>query len=205
MRLFYYPALCVLVLGIVGCQSTPSNLEQQVNKLPAQKGQDKPTVKEQAQVKVTPYPESGIVQQSQPLPTVYQPSVTAQPPRVILPEPTHQANHRNLKDGRGIAAYSKLMQDYMQSLKQNNLGAAENYLIQAQRMAPQSAEVYRELARLSNLKQQGASAEAFARKGLTFAQNNVQRKQLWQQILQSAQLRNNVILMQQAQQNISKY
>jgi hypothetical protein len=123
---------------------------------------------------------------------------------VILPEQTPTPN-RHLKNGHGIAAYEKLMQDYLQSLRKNNLIAAEQQLIQAQRIAPQSADVYRELARLANLKKQAANAEALARKGLTFAQNNVQRKQLWQQILQSAQQQNKAALIQQAQQNIAKY
>ena len=82
---------------------------------------------------------------------------------------------------------------------------AESNLLQAQRMAPQSAEVYRELARLANLRKQGSNAEALARKGLSFAQNNTMRKQLWEQILQSAKLRNNTNLTRQATQMMQRY
>lgn len=180
---------------IVGCQTTPAPVQSTV-KQPQAVIVTSPSP-ETTKVITTPYPDSGIRRESQPLPSTT-------PPRVILPEqqPTPQ---RNLKDGRGVAAYEKLMQDYLQSLNKGDLANAESQLLQAQRIAPQSADVYRELARLANLRKQAANAEALARKGLTFAQNNVQRKQLWQQILQAAQLRNNAALIQQAQRNIAKY
>lgn len=195
MKNMSYISILSIIAILAGCQTTPPTVSQSPS-LPKDKAPEtqQPT---DTKVKITPFPENGIQSQSQPLP----PAPT--PPRVILPPQTKSQS--NLKDGRGIAAYQKLMQDYLQSLRKNDIASAENFLIQAQRIAPQSADVYRELARLANLKKQGASAEAFARKGLTFAQNNAQRKQLWQQVLQSAQLRNNTVLIQQAQQNIAKY
>ncbi len=192
---------CVIMLcsslSIVGCQTTtPIQPSIETPKTKVIPQPPTPTSK----VIITPYPDHEIRREAQPLPPVAPP----QPPLVILPEQTPTPN-RHLKNGHGIAAYEKLMQDYLQSLRKNNLIAAEQQLIQAQRIAPQSADVYRELARLANLKKQAANAEALARKGLTFAQNNVQRKQLWQQILQSAQQQNKAALIQQAQQNIAKY
>ncbi|MCH4246499.1 MAG: tetratricopeptide repeat protein [Acinetobacter populi] len=200
MKHCHYTLLLCAAAFLVGCQTTPP-----VSKSSVPVPEDKTPVVQQtpessSKVQITPLPDHGIQSQSQPLPSA---PIASVPPRVILPPQTTAPS--NLKDGRGIAAYQKLMEDYLQSLRNNDIASAENYLIQAQRIAPQSADVYRELARLANLKKQGASAEAFARKGLTFAQNNAQRKQLWQQILQSAQLRNNAVLIQQAQQNIAKY
>ncbi|KAA8734752.1 hypothetical protein F4V57_03030 [Acinetobacter qingfengensis] len=191
-----------LIMGtmLAGCQSLPPQTSGQIEQ-PKSEQKAEPEQK----VKTAPYPDDGIRRESKPLPSipVQQPS-TQSPPRVILPAPKPQPKQQ-LKDGRGVAAYQKLMSDYLVNLRNNRLSAAENNLIQAQRIAPQSADVYRELARLANLRQQGANAEAMARKGLTFAQNNTQRKQLWQQILQSAQIRNNNALIQQAQQNINRY
>lgn len=193
-------SLCLSVM-LVGCQS---NTAIKTEPAPAQISVEPP--KEEPRVKITPYPDSGIKRETQPLPRITtQPApVISSPPRVILPE-QKPAPVRQLKDGHGIAAYDRLMQNYLQALKQNNLVEAEKNLLQAQRIAPQSADVYRELARLANLRKQASNAEAFARKGLTFAQSNVQNKQLWQQILHSAQLRNNTLLIQQAQQKIAQY
>lgn len=203
MKPLHYSVIFASTLLFLGCQTTPKTKVKPIEKpTPPSSENSQPPSK----VIITPYPESNIRQESQPLPLLAV-QVPPPPPRVILPEQTAAANNatKTLKDGQGIAAYEKLMQDYLQSLQKNDLSGAENLLIQAQRIAPQSADVYRELARVANIKKQGANAEALARKGLTFAQNNVQRKQLWQQILHSAQLRNNAALIQQAQQNIAKY
>lgn len=184
----------------IGCQSTAM-----IQTTPAQPQATIEPVKEEPRVKITPYPDADIKRETQPLPHVVATPVPPRtPPRIILPE-QKPAPVRQLKDGHGIAAYDKLMQNYLHALKQNNLIEAEKNLLQAQRIAPQSADVYRELARLANLRKQGSNAEAFARKGLTFAQNTTQHKQLWQQILHSAQLRNNTLLIQQAQQKIAQY
>lgn len=199
MILFRFSALFATSMILVGCQTTPIIQAEPV--LP--KATIPPeSVQPESKVKVIPYPDSGIRTESQPLPSGSNSS--ASPPRVILPEQIPQP-HRQLRDGRGIAAYQKAMQDYNQFLRQNNLVDAEKNLLQAQRIAPQSADVYRELARLANLRKQGSNAEAFARKGLSFAQTQVQRKQLWQQILLSAQIRQLPILIQQAQQQIARY
>lgn len=182
------------LVGLVGCQSLPSTSNPPTTKTEKQ-AEEKPKEKE-SKVVVTALPDDGIRRESQPLPP-------RQPPRVILPE--NQNNTKKLKDGQGVPAYQNLMQSYLKNLRQNNLKEAESSLIQAQRIAPQSAEVYRELARLANLRKQGSSAEAFARKGLSFAQNNTIRKQLWEQILESAKLRNNANLARQAQQMMQRY
>lgn len=118
------------------------------------------------------------------------------PPRLILPK--QPKSPVPLKTGQAIPAYQKLMKDYVGYLRQNNLIAAEQALTQAQRIAPQSSDVYRELSRIANLKKQYRSAEAFARKGLMYALSNVQRKLLWQQIQLSAVKRNDAALLQQA-------
>lgn len=182
------------LVGLVGCQSLPSTSNTPAAKTET-RSEEKPKEKE-SKVVVTALPDDGIRRESQPLPS-------RQPPRVILPK--NQNNTKKLKDGQGVPAYQNLMQSYLKNLRQNNLKEAENSLIQAQRIAPQSAEVYRELARLANLRKQGSSAEAFARKGLSFAQNNTIRKQLWEQILESAKLRNNANLARQAQQMMQRY
>lgn len=199
MTLFKYSALIVASVVLVGCQTTPIIQAEPVVPKATLPPQPEPP---ESKVKIIPYPDSGIRKESQPLPSQNSPQIY--PPRVILPEQTPQPQ-RQLRDGRGVAAYQKAMQDYQQFLRQNNLIEAEKNLLQAQRIAPQSAEVYRELARLANLRKQGSNAEAFARKGLSFAQTQMQRKQLWQQILHSAQIRQLPVLIQQAQQQIARY
>ena len=184
--------LCCYMLG---CQSTPV-----IQPEPITPKITLPEVQEpESKVKVIPYPPSDIVRESQPLPPIQQPT------RVILPVEPKSPPTRQLKDGQGIPAYTNAFNRYTEALRQNNLAEAEKNLLQAQRIAPQSADVYRELARLANLRKQGGTAEAFSRKGLSFAQNNVQRKQLWEQILQSAKIRQSAVLIQQAQQQIAKF
>ena len=190
MNQFKLSLVGAMAIVFVGCQSTPIGNPASTPK--EEKKAEEKSEKSDSKVVVTPFPDDGIRRESQPL-----------PPRLILPE--NQNNHKKLKDGKGVPAYQNLMQSYLKNLRQNNLSDAESNLLQAQRMAPQSAEVYRELARLANLRKQGSNAEALARKGLSFAQNNTMRKQLWEQILQSAKLRNNTNLTRQATQMMQRY
>ena len=190
MNQFKLSLVGAIAIVFVGCQSTPIGNPASTPK--EEKKAEEKSDKSDSKVVVTPFPDNGIRRESQPL-----------PPRLILPE--NQNNHKKLKDGKGVPAYQNLMQSYLKNLRQNNLSDAESNLLQAQRMAPQSAEVYRELARLANLRKQGSNAEALARKGLSFAQNNTMRKQLWEQILQSAKLRNNTNLTRQATQMMQRY
>ncbi|WP_374295281.1 hypothetical protein [Acinetobacter sp.] len=196
MNQFKLTLVGAMTIVFVGCQSTPTNPPETLPKVKQDQKTSQKTQKDTSKVVVTPLPDDGIRRESQPLPS-------RQPPRLILPE--NQKNHQHLKDGQGVPAYQNLMQSYLGNLRQNKLKVAESSLLQAQRIAPQSAEVYRELARLANLRKQASSAEAFARKGLSFAQNNTMRKQLWEQILQSAKLRNNANLTRQATQMMQRY
>ncbi len=68
---------------------------------------------------------------------------------------------------------------------------AERYALQAQRLAPQAAETYLFLALTANHKQQYSNAESLARRGLSFAQSQAMKKQLWLVILKAGQQRNN--------------
>ena len=200
MRQSYKAFICCAfsALAFTACQTTPVIHTESVKPQATIEPLPPPS-----RVQVSPYPESGIERQSQPLPSTT-PTVVKKPQAVIIPPSTIPKTTTTLKDGRGIPAYEKLMQDYIQRLKQNNLVEAEKLLLQAQRIAPQSADVYRELSRLANLRKQASNAEAFAQKGLTFAQTKVQQRQLWEQILQSAQLRNDTIRIQTAKQQIAQ-
>ena len=185
-------------LLLTGCLNLPSTSEKQSSTQRETTTEKKPPI----QAKTTAYPDHGIQVERLPLPSGT-PSSSSQPV-VIVPTPAKTAAQK-LKDGRGIPAYKTAMDSYLINLRANNLAAAESNLLQAQRIAPQSSAVYREMARLANLKKQNARAEAFARKGLTLAQNNVERKLLWRQILQSAQQSKNSALIQEAQQQINRY
>ena len=125
--------------------------------------------------------------------------------RIILPASARMVSAPIYKDGRNVPAYRQLMRDYIAYLRKNDLVHAEMALLHAQRLAPQSADVYRELARLANLKKQSMRAEVFARKGLMFAVNTVQKRQLWKQILSSAQLRLDTQLIKRAKSELLQY
>ncbi|ENK7511823.1 tetratricopeptide repeat protein, partial [Acinetobacter baumannii] len=104
-----------------------------------------------------------------------------------------------------LPAFKTLMQKTEQAYKNQQWSEAERYALQAQRLAPQAAETYLFLALTANHKQQYSNAESLARRGLSFAQSQAMKKQLWLVILKAGQQRNNPKTVQEAQQALKAF
>lgn len=117
--------------------------------------------------------------------------------QVVVPQ---QSVRQKLEDGRRLPAFQKLMQQTKVAYKQGQFNQAETAALQAQRLAPQAAETYLYLALIANQKKQSANAEALARRGLSYAQSDAMKRQLWLVIQKAAQQQNNAKSLAQAQQ-----
>ena len=91
------------------------------------------------------------------------------------------------------------MQKTQTAYRQGQWSQAQSYAMQAQRLAPQSSETFLYLALIANQQKQPANAESLARRGLSYAQSNVMKKQLWSMILKAGQMQKNQKTIQQAQ------
>ncbi|MDM1247848.1 tetratricopeptide repeat protein [Acinetobacter sp. R933-2] len=160
--------ILTLFLGLAACQSTP--IQSGSGKKPEPPVTQKPHVETPDGVKIIPYE---------------RPEIKREPMQVIVPE--QKANVQKFDDGRNIPAFNQLIQKTQTAFRQTKWDEAEKYALQAQRLAPQSAETYLWLAMIANHKKQARNADALARRGLSFAQSNAMRKQLWNTILQAAQ------------------
>lgn len=143
---------------------------------------EKPVEKTPEGVKITPYERPEIKRESIP---------------VVVPKTA--APVQRFEDGRNIPAFKALMQETQQAYQKGQWSQAENSALQAQRLAPQAAEAYLYLALIANQKQQFSNAEALAQRGLSFAQSDAMKKQLWLAALKSAQGQKNTVKVQQAQ------
>lgn len=192
-----------LTLGIglsllAGCQSTPAPSQPSVVTTvikepalpPALVIEETRQPKKEAKVKAVPNYGDGKIQR-QSLPSSVPPSPPPQP-KVLL------------RDGSNIPAFSGLISRAQQQIQANQLVAAEQTLIQAQRMAPQSTAVYAYLSQVALKKGQGSNAEAMARKGLMLTTNPRQQHAFWQLILASAELQNNATLAGQARSQMQR-
>lgn len=189
-------ALASLLLS--ACQSTPVPQPSKATPLPPASSQDNtrttPAVIHENGAKRTPL--SGASQpplQSSSLPS----STGISPPRVAQPNVV-------LRDGSNIPAFRVLITRAQQQIQSGQFDAAEQTLIQAQRMAPQSTAVYAYLSQVALGKKQGSNAEAMARKGLMLTRNPRQQHAFWQLIMAAAQLQNNPALASQAQQQMQQ-
>lgn len=178
-----YLGVAVLFLGLVACQSSP--VQTGSGKKPEPAPTQKPKVETPDGVKIIPYE---------------RPEIKRQPMQVIVPEQKVQA--QKFDDGHDIPAFNQLIKKTETAFRQSKWNEAENYALQAQRLAPQSAETYLWLALIANHKNQAKNAESLARRGLSFAQNNAMRKQLWLAILKSAQQQQNAKTIAEAQAKI---
>lgn len=97
------------------------------------------------------------------------------PPVVIQPQ-------RKLADGRDMPAVQSLLASASASLSQGRPEDAATSLERAQRLAPQSATVYQKLAEVRLQQGRNVEAEQLARKGLAYAQSNIQQAALWRVI-----------------------
>lgn len=166
---FVLSTLSILMLSLAGCQSlfTPPTPQKPSTKPPAKPAQ---TEKSPSAASTVPYE---------------RPEIKRQPYSVQIPQ--QAAPLQNFDDGQQLPAFNRLIQQTQQALQQGQLNQAEQYAMQAQRLAPQSAQSFLYLAQIAQANNQAANAESLARRGLSFAQNDGLKKQLWQVILQAGQ------------------
>lgn len=179
--LFKHIIVMVGLVGLVGCQSLPTQTNAPKKK--EEPVQEKPQgVKTPDGIKITPYD---------------RPEIKREPLQVIVPQ--QKAPAQKFNDGQGLPVFKQLMQQAQSALKQGQWDNAEKFALQAQRVAPQSAETFLYLALIANHKNQAANAESLARRGLSYAQSNAMRKQLWLTILKAGQTQKNNQTIQEAQ------
>lgn len=166
------------LIALAGCQNLPAPESKQPPK-PAQT--EKRDIKTPAGVVITPYEREEIQRKKM---------------QVIVPE---QQSKQQFDDGRQLPVFQKLMQKTQLAYKQGQWNEAEAAALQVQRLAPQSAETFLYLALIANKKNRPANAQALAQRGLSYAQTNAMKKQLWQVILKAAQQQKDQKTIQQAQ------
>lgn len=172
----------LLILSLVGCQTVP---EPQKPVSPAKPAAEKPKAQTPDGVVITPYERPEIKRQ-----------------KIVIPEQKPKSS--KLDDGRNLPAFKSLMQQTQQAYTKQQFAKAESTVMQAQRLAPQAPETYLYLGMIANRKNQPARADAFALRGLSYAQSRAMKKQLWQVRLKSAQQQKNAKAIQQAQQALKK-
>lgn len=165
------------LIGLVGCQSLPT---PETNKAEPTPSSEKKEIKTPSGVVITPYDREEIQRKKM---------------QVVIPE---QRSRQQFDDGRKLPAFKKLMQKSQLAYKQGQWNQAEAAALQAQRLAPQAAETYLYLALVANKKNKPANAEALAQRGLSYAQSNTMKKQLWLAILKAAQQQKDPKTIQQA-------
>lgn len=172
--------LCA-VIALTGCQSMTSKpAPKKTTKTPqtSQKQDVKPPTSPGVTIK--PYEREEIKRQ---------------PVQVVVPV---QKTVQKFDDGESLPAYKNLMSQSKAAYKSGQLANAESLALQAQRLAPQSAETFLYLSLISNEKNDAKNAESLAKRGLTYAQTDAIKRQLWLSIQRSAQKQNNTALAQEA-------
>jgi len=166
-----------LFLTLVGCQT----VTQESAPASSKSAPEKPRVQKSDGVVITPYDRPEIKRQ-----------------KIVVPEQKPQA--QKFDDGRQLPAFKKLIQQTQAAYKAQKFDQAEASVLQAQRLAPQAPETYLYLGMLANRKNQPAQAQAFAQRGLSYAQSNAMKKQLWLVILKAGQQQKNTQTIRKAQQ-----
>lgn len=183
-RQIKYLAVLTIVLAMAGCESNP--IQTGSGKKPEPVPQNpKPKVETPDGVKIIPYDRPEIKRESM---------------QVIVPE--QKALPQQFDDGHNIPAFNQLIKKTETAFRASQWDQAESFALQAQRLAPQSAETYLWLALIANHKNQTKNAESLAKRGLSFAQSDAMRKQLWSAILKSAQQQQNAKAIAEAQAKI---
>ncbi|OTG91884.1 hypothetical protein B9T34_00595 [Acinetobacter sp. ANC 3813] len=168
-----------ILLILAGCQSLPAP-EQKAPEKNAQKENPK-VIRDSSGVIIHPYD---------------RPDIERKP--VVIPKQPERV--QKFDDGRNLPAFKKLIQQTQSFYAKGELNKAEDTAMQAQRLAPQSAETFMYLAMIANRKNQPANAEALAQRGLSYAQSTPMKKQLWNIMLQAGQKQKKTQTIQKAQQ-----
>lgn len=122
-------------------------------------------------------------------------------PPVVPPPPVVPQPKRQLADGANLPAVQALLRTAKQQLSANDLKGAASSLERAQRLAPQSATVYQQLAAVRMRQSRAAEAEQLLRKGLAYAQSPSQQAAIWRQIAAARSKQGNGAGAQAALQN----
>lgn len=133
----------ILMLLLVGCTTTTTPPQPQPRPAPTPVAVQ-PTTNKNG-VTVTPYNVGEIKRESRPI--------------VITPKQQPQQHN----DGSMLPAFKNTLAQAQQAFKQNNLDRAEQLGLQAQRLAPQSAEGYLLLSQIALQKKQTASSKIFGK------------------------------------------
>lgn len=131
--------------------------------------------------------------------TVPPPAVPATP-MIMKPPSPPQRSVQKLADGRDMPAVQGLLASAETRLQQGDLEEAANSLERAQRLAPQSAQVYLKLAETRLRQGRAVEAEQMARKGLGFAQGAALQAALWRQAALAAERQGKAESARQARQ-----
>lgn len=168
----------MLVMTLAGCQTLP---QAQLDPKPSiNQPEKKVDIHEPSGVIITPYDHPEIKRQ-----------------RIIIPEQKTQV--QEFDDGRDLPAFKKLIQNTQTAYTNGKWNEAEAAATQAQRLAPQSAETFLYLGMIANRKNQPANAEALALRGLSYAQSNAMKKQLWNVVLKVGQIQKKTATISKAQ------
>lgn len=166
----------ILMLLLVGCTTTTTPPQPQPKPAPTPVA-----VPNKNGVTVTPYNVGEIKRESRPI--------------VITPKQQPQQHN----DGSTLPAFKNTLAQAQQAFKQNNLDRAEQLGLQAQRLAPQSAEGYLLLSQIALQKNKLPQAKSLANRGISLSSDAGIKKQLWQVVLRTAQLQNDTATIQKAQ------
>ncbi|OTG86367.1 hypothetical protein B9T31_07655 [Acinetobacter sp. ANC 4558] len=163
-----------LLLGLVGCISQPQPIIEPPKVIP-----HPPSIAKEIHtptgVVIKPYEQEEIKrQQMPPKPHVEQ--------RIVIPQ---QKNEQKFNDGSQLPAFKNLIQQAEIAIQHNQISQAEGFALQAQRLAPQTAQTYLTLSKISLAKNDKVNALSFAQRGLSFTPNENLKKQLNQIIRQT--------------------
>lgn len=139
---------------------------------------------------------------SEPLPsTPERPAVSVpiQPPIPMQPK-----TNTPRRDGHNMPVVTSLIDQAKQQLRQNKLDDAEQSLKSAQRLAPENPALYAYFTEIALKRQQGAQAEAAARRGLLLATSSAQKKAFWQLILQAGRMQNKTATIVEAERQLAR-
>lgn len=166
-------------LSVVACQTLP----------PQKFGKDLPPKSDTAKTVITP---DGVKIIPYDRPDIKRESID-----VVIPA-KQKANQSHTSTAQ-LPAYKLLIQKAQVAFKSGQWDAVEQNAMQAQRISPQIPDAYMYLALVANNKNQAKNAESLARRGLSYAQTDSMKRQLWLIILKSGQSLNQSAIIQEAQ------
>lgn len=186
MRQFGAIVMCSMVL--VGCQNMPNYSWPTTQRPKTVINKPKPIVKAATTPVIQPtksvVKEPEIVKETVSAPT----EAVSVPSSPLILKPVAAPNAgKKLADGRDSPAVQGLLASASDSLQQGNLESAAISLERAQRLAPQSATVYLQLAQVRMQQGRAVEAEQLARKGLSYAQYNSLQAALWRLVAEAAE------------------